>query len=87
MALNSHKPHLNYLPAFDAMIESRGGIPLIDQGVIVGAIGSLGGTDSQDEVVSKEACHNQQSRGEDRVIQIIMETGLEFAKKGSKGPS
>ncbi len=53
MALNSHKPHLNYLPAFDAMIESRGGIPLIDQGVIVGAIGSLGGTDSQDEVVSK----------------------------------
>jgi glc operon protein GlcG len=45
--------HLNYLLAFDGMIASRGGIPLIDQGVIIGAIGSSGGTDSQDEVVSK----------------------------------
>ena len=45
--------HLNYLLAFDGVIASRGGIPLIDQGVIVGAIGCSGGTDSQDEVVSK----------------------------------
>jgi len=45
--------HLNYLLAFDGVIASRGGIPLIDQGVIIGAIGVSGGTDSQDEVVSK----------------------------------
>ena len=45
--------HLNYLLAFDGMIASRGGIPLIDQGDIIGAIGCSGGTDSQDEVVSK----------------------------------
>jgi glc operon protein GlcG len=45
--------HLNYLLAFDGVIASRGGIPLIDQGVIVGAIGCSGGTDSQDEVVSQ----------------------------------
>jgi uncharacterized protein GlcG (DUF336 family) len=45
--------HLNYLLAFDGVIASRGGIPLIDQGAIVGAIGCSGGTDSQDEVVSK----------------------------------
>jgi glc operon protein GlcG len=45
--------HLNYLLAFDGVIASRGGIPLIDQGDIVGAIGVSGGTDSQDEVVSK----------------------------------
>jgi glc operon protein GlcG len=45
--------HLNYLLAFDGVIASRGGIPLIDQGVIVGAIGCSGGTDSQDEVVSE----------------------------------
>ncbi len=45
--------HLNYLLAFDGVIASRGGIPLIDQGVIMGAIGVSGGTDSQDEVVSK----------------------------------
>ena len=45
--------HLNYLLAFDGIIASRGGIPLIDQGVIIGAIGCSGGTDSQDEVVSE----------------------------------
>jgi glc operon protein GlcG len=45
--------NLNYLLAFDGVIASRGGIPLIDQGVIIGAIGSSGGTDSQDEIVSK----------------------------------
>jgi uncharacterized protein GlcG (DUF336 family) len=45
--------HLNYLLAFDGVIASRGGIPLIDQGDIIGAIGCSGGTDSQDEVVSK----------------------------------
>ena len=45
--------HLNYLLAFDGIIASRGGIPLIEQGVIIGAIGSSGGADSQDEIVSK----------------------------------
>jgi uncharacterized protein GlcG (DUF336 family) len=45
--------HLNYLLAFDGVIASRGGIPLIDQGAIIGAIGCSGGTDSQDEIVSK----------------------------------
>ena len=38
--------HLNYLLAFDGIIASRCGIPLIDQGVIIGAIGCSGGTDS-----------------------------------------
>jgi len=45
--------HLDYLLAFDGIIASRGGIPLIDRGEIIGAIGCSGGTDSQDEVVSK----------------------------------
>jgi len=45
--------HLDYLLAFDGIIASRGGIPLIDHGKIIGAIGCSGGTDSQDEVVSK----------------------------------
>jgi glc operon protein GlcG len=45
--------HLSYLLAFDGIIASRGGIPLIEQGKIIGAIGCSGGTDSQDEVVSK----------------------------------
>jgi glc operon protein GlcG len=45
--------HLNYLLAFDGVIASRGGIPLIENGVIIGAIGCSGGTDAQDEVCSE----------------------------------
>jgi glc operon protein GlcG len=45
--------HLNYLLAFDGIIASRGGIPLIENGMIIGAIGCSGGTDSQDEIVSE----------------------------------
>jgi len=44
---------LNYLLAFDGVIASRGGIPLIEHGAIIGAIGCSGGTDSQDEVVGE----------------------------------
>jgi glc operon protein GlcG len=43
---------LNYLLAFDDVIASRGGIPLIEKGAIIGAIGVSGGADSQDEIVS-----------------------------------
>ena len=45
--------HLNYLLAFDGVIASRGGIPLIEQGAMIGAIGCSGGADSQDEIVSE----------------------------------
>ena len=45
--------HLNYLLAFDGVIASRGGIPLIENGAIIGAIGCSGGTDSQDGIVSE----------------------------------
>ena len=47
--------HLNYLLAFDGVIASRGGIPLIDHGAMIGAIGCSGGTDSQDEIVARLA--------------------------------
>jgi glc operon protein GlcG len=40
----------NYLITLDDVIASRGGIPLMDGGRIVGAIGCSGGTGSQDEV-------------------------------------
>jgi glc operon protein GlcG len=45
--------HLNYLLALDGIITSRGGAPVIKDGVIIVAIGVSGGTDSQDENVSK----------------------------------
>jgi glc operon protein GlcG len=43
----------NYLLTFDGLIASRGGIPLVEGGKIIGAIGCSGGTGSQDEVACK----------------------------------
>ena len=63
--------HLNYLLAFDGIIASRGGIPLIERGMIIGAIGCSGGTDSQDEIVSKgRRGSNQPTAGKEGMIQI-----------------
>ncbi len=41
----------NYITTLDGVIASRGGIPLIEDGKIIGAIGCSGATGSQDEVV------------------------------------
>jgi glc operon protein GlcG len=46
------KGGLNYVMTLDDVVGSRGGIPLIENGKIIGAIGVSGGTGSQDEVVS-----------------------------------
>lgn len=43
----------NYLMTLDDAIASRGGIPLVEGGKIVGAVGCSGGTGSQDEVACK----------------------------------
>jgi len=45
------KSEIKYILTLDDIIASRGGIPLIEDGRIVGAIGCSGGTGSQDEVV------------------------------------
>jgi uncharacterized protein GlcG (DUF336 family) len=42
-----------YIATLDDVIASRGGIPLVDNGMLVGAIGCSGGTGSQDEVIAK----------------------------------
>jgi glc operon protein GlcG len=42
-----------YLVTLDGVVGSRGGIPLIENGKLIGAVGSSGGTGSQDEVCSK----------------------------------
>jgi glc operon protein GlcG len=41
----------NYLLTLDDVIASRGGIPLVEGGKLIGAIGCSGGTGSQDETV------------------------------------
>ena len=44
---------LVYQLSLDGVIGSRGGIPLVEDGKLIGAIGVSGGTGSQDEVSSK----------------------------------
>jgi glc operon protein GlcG len=44
--------HVNSLITLDGVIASRGGIPLVEGGKLIGAIGCSGGTGSQDEVVA-----------------------------------
>jgi len=44
---------LNYLMTLRDIVASRGGIPLMDAGQLIGAIGCSGGTGSQDELVAK----------------------------------
>jgi len=44
---------MNYIMTLDGIIGSRGGIPLIKDGKVIGAIGCSGATGSQDEVVCK----------------------------------
>lgn len=45
----------NYALTLDDIVASRGGIPLIESGRIIGAIGCSGGTGSQDEAVCSAA--------------------------------
>src|SRR5258708_33803834 len=44
-----------YLVTLDGVIGSPGGIPLVENGKLIGAIGASGGTGSQDEVCAKAA--------------------------------
>jgi len=45
--------NFNYVITLDGVIGSRGGIPLVQAGKLIGAIGCSGGTGSQDEVACK----------------------------------
>jgi uncharacterized protein GlcG (DUF336 family) len=49
------KSDLKYLLSLDDVVASRGGIPLIEDGKIVGAIGCSSGTGSQDEAICTAA--------------------------------
>jgi glc operon protein GlcG len=44
------KSDYKYILTLDGAIASRGGVPLIEDGKLIGAIGCSGGTGSQDEV-------------------------------------
>ena len=45
----------NYILTLDDVIASRGGIPLVEGGKIIGAVGCSGGTGSQDEAICSAA--------------------------------
>jgi uncharacterized protein GlcG (DUF336 family) len=49
------KSGYNYALTLDDIVASRGGIPLVEDGKIIGAIGCSGGTGSQDEVACAAA--------------------------------
>lgn len=49
------KSDSKYVLTLDDVIASRGGIPLIEDGKIIGAIGCSGGTGSQDELICTTA--------------------------------
>jgi glc operon protein GlcG len=49
------KADSKYLLSLDDVIASRGGIPLIENGQLIGAVGCSGGTGSQDEAVCTAA--------------------------------
>jgi glc operon protein GlcG len=49
------KNDFKYVMTLDDIVASRGGIPLIENGKVIGAIGCSGGTSSQDEVVCTAA--------------------------------
>jgi uncharacterized protein GlcG (DUF336 family) len=51
------KGGLNYLLTLDDVIATRGGIPLIEGGKLIGAVGCSGGTGSQDETVCSAAAN------------------------------
>jgi glc operon protein GlcG len=45
--------NMPYVATLDGVITSRGGIPLVEGGKLIGAIGCSGGSGSQDEVACK----------------------------------
>jgi glc operon protein GlcG len=49
------KSDFKYVLTLDDIVASRGGIPLVEDGKIIGAIGCSGGTGSQDEVACAAA--------------------------------
>jgi uncharacterized protein GlcG (DUF336 family) len=44
-----------YILSLDDIVASRGGIPLIEDGKVIGAVGCSGGTGSQDEAICTTA--------------------------------
>ena len=49
------KMDFKYIMTLDDVIASRGGIPLVEDGKLIGAIGCSGGTGSQDEAICQAA--------------------------------
>jgi len=44
-----------YILSLDDIVASRGGIPLVEDGKVIGAVGCSGGTGSQDEAICTAA--------------------------------
>ena len=58
------KSDYKYVLSLDDVIATRGGIPLIENGKIIGAVGCSGGTGSQDEVICTAAADLVNKKGQ-----------------------
>jgi uncharacterized protein GlcG (DUF336 family) len=58
------KSDYKYILTLDDVIATRGGIPLIENGKIIGAVGCSGGTGSQDEVICTAAADLVNKKGQ-----------------------
>jgi len=66
------KSDYKFILSLDDVLASRGGIPLIEDGKIIGAIGYPGGTGSQDEAVCTAAAATINSSPGRRRTSIII---------------
>jgi len=74
--------NFHYVMTLDGVIASRGGIPLVQAGKLIGAIGCSGGTGSQDEVACKVgAATNQVGLGR-RLRRAILKQILKCPAQG-----
>jgi glc operon protein GlcG len=58
------KSDYKYVLSLDDVIATRGGIPLIENGKIIGAVGCSGGTGSQDELICTAAADLVNKKGQ-----------------------
>ncbi len=58
------KSGYTYVLTLDDVIATRGGIPLIENGKIIGAVGCSGGTGSQDELICSAAADLVNKKGQ-----------------------
>jgi glc operon protein GlcG len=64
--------NFTHLMTLDGFISSRGGVPLIEDGKLIGGIGCSGGTDPQDEIVCQAGVQSWRRHDRFRYLMIVI---------------